>query len=118
MAFYVRAKNIPKIVYALDAVSELYLQNYKVARSLQQKLLSLLQYFNFKVYEKTVYNDFDCCIVVTERDKKLLSGNINVPIIVVPNGVDTDYFSPRDTQVNDNSMVFVGIWDLHRMSMQ
>lgn len=108
MAFYVRAKNIPKIVYALDAVSEFYLQNYKVARSLQQKLLSSLQYVNFKIYEKTVYNDFDCCIVVTERDKKLLSGNINVPIIVVPNGVDTDYFSPRDTQVNDNSMVFVG----------
>jgi len=108
MAFYVRSKNVPKIAYVLDAVSEFYLQNYKIAHNLQRKLLSLVQYLNFKTYEKTIYNDFDCCIVVTERDKKLLSDNVNIPIVVIPNGVDTDYFSPRDVPLKNNSMVFVG----------
>jgi glycosyltransferase involved in cell wall biosynthesis len=60
------------------------------------------------MYEKEIYKRFDACLVVTQRDKDLLTTlcpQINCEVL--PNGVDTEYFSPMDVQEEFPSLVFV-----------
>ena len=58
-------------------------------------------------YERSVYSFFDETIIISERDKNelpILSKNL---VKVVPNGIDTDYFTP-DARVPQYDLVFVG----------
>lgn len=106
MAFYVKRVNIPKIVYAFDAVSNYNYNMYQKAKGIYSKIYWYLNYFKIHRYEKT-YNCFDSCIVVNEKDKELLEKYIHTPIEVVANGVDTNYFKNSEAQ-SEKKLVFLG----------
>lgn len=105
MAFYAKNINKPKIVYAFDAVSDYNYKMYKKADSIASKLYWFFNYCKIHRYEK-VYNKFDSCIVVNEKDKLLLEQDIKIPISVIPNGVDTNYF--KNNGSDDEKIVFLG----------
>ncbi len=67
------------------------------------------QYLKLKAFEKKICPKFDQCIVVSEFDKKYLKnlcGKDN--FVVIPNGVDIQYFAPEAAEVKKNHMVWVG----------
>ena len=106
MAFYVKNTEKPKIVYAFDAVSDYNHKMYEKSESVISKTYWYLNYLKIHNYEK-VYNQFDNCIVVNKKDKNLLEKDIKIPITVVPNGVDTDFFKNSD-KISETKLVFLG----------
>ena len=106
MAFY--AKNIqkPKIVYAFDAVSNYNYNMYKKSDNVISKIYWYLNYLKIHRYEK-VYNSFDYCVLVNNKGKKLLKKDIDTPIEVIANGVDTKYFTNKSVE-DEVKLVFLG----------
>lgn len=105
MAFYAKNIKLPKIVYAFDAVSNYNYNMYKKSNRIFSKIYWYLNYLKIHRYEK-VYNSFDCCVLVNNKDKKLLKKDINIPIEVISNGVDTRFFK---NNLEDNvKLVFLG----------
>lgn len=106
MAFYAKNIKIPKIVYAFDAVSNYNYNMYKKSDNIISRIYWYLNYLKIDRYEK-VYNSFDYCVLVNNKDKQLLKKNINIPIEVIANGVDTKFFT--NTSVEDEiKLVFLG----------
>lgn len=107
MAFYVKDISIPSIVYAFDAVSAYNYKMYKKANSLTSKMFWYFTYKKMHHYEK-IYNKFNSCIVVNNKDKILLEKDLSVPIHVIPNGVDINFFKPSKNQKYNEKLVFLG----------
>ena len=52
----------------------------------------------------------DVVLATSDRDKALFSENVHTPVFVVPNGVDTDYFTPiKEIEPEPHSLVFTGM---------
>ena len=106
MAFYVKNSSLPKIVYAFDAVSDYNHRMYLKSESITSKMYWYMNYLKIHNYEK-VYNNFDSCILVNRKDKNILEKDIHIPLSVVPNGVDTEFF--KNESVDDEvKLVFLG----------
>lgn len=106
MAFYVKNVDKKKIVYAFDAVSDYNYQMYKKSDNPQSRIYWYLNYLKINNYEKC-YDKFDRCIVVNKKDKELLEKKLKVPVEVVANGVDTEYFNNNSSDENIR-LVFLG----------
>jgi len=107
MANYVQNIDIPKIIQPYDAVHEWHRQRYQHTNN-YKKILYLLTYLMTRHYEKNVYPKFDACLVVTNEDKRLLnllSPRINT--VVIPNGVDIEYFKPINIKEVFPSIIYL-----------
>ncbi len=52
-------------------------------------------------YERKIINKFKSVIVLTHRDKKLMDGfSGKTESVIIPTGVDTDFFKPEEIQKN------------------
>lgn len=77
-----------------------------------KKLILHWQYNKFLNLERMLSPLFDCCICVsTEDEERLRAINPFARTVVVPNGVDTDYFMPIDSKEDEHQIVFVGSMD-------
>ncbi len=71
-----------------------------------------LQLNKFIKYEPEICSQVDKCIMITEQDReRLLSMRKNIDAVVIPAGVDTDFFRPDDFVGDENSIVYVGSLD-------
>ncbi|MDZ7336504.1 MAG: glycosyltransferase family 4 protein [candidate division KSB1 bacterium] len=73
------------------------------------KLYIYFQYLKLKHFEKQMCAVFDRCVVVSDVDKEILckmTGTDN--FTVIPNGVDTEYFKPGNTNYDPYGLVWVG----------
>jgi glycosyltransferase involved in cell wall biosynthesis len=107
MANYALNISLPKVVQPYDAVYEWHRQIYLRSKG-AEKLIYGISYKMTRIYERGIYKKFDACLVVTQQDKDLLTSlcpQINCQVL--PNGVDTEYFSPMDIQEEFPSLVFV-----------
>ena len=107
MANYAQSIGIPKIIQPYDAVYEWHRQIYLRSKG-AEKLIYGISYMMTKIYERGIYKKFDACLVVTQQDKDLLTSLCpQINCLVLPNGVDTEYFSPTDVREEFPSLVFV-----------
>lgn len=100
---------VPKILVNHNVESVRFLRRLKTEPNPLKKFYFYYQYLKLRHYEKHVSGKFDWCVVVSETDKKMLaelSGDRN--FVVVPNGVDVDYFHPNGALVRANSLIWVG----------
>jgi glycosyltransferase involved in cell wall biosynthesis len=107
MANYALNIPLPKVVQPYDAVYDWHRQLYLKGKGIG-KLIYGISYKMTSMYEKEIYKRFDACLIVTQRDKDLLTSlcpQINCEVL--PNGVDTEYFSPMDVEEDFPSLVFV-----------
>jgi sugar transferase (PEP-CTERM/EpsH1 system associated) len=74
------------------------------------KCLKYLDYMKLKYYEKTVFNQYSCCFVCSERDKELLTAEgLSANIEVIPNGIDITNNECRESSPNyENIILFLG----------
>jgi glycosyltransferase involved in cell wall biosynthesis len=60
-------------------------------------------------YESWMFDQYDRAIVLTDRDAHALKAlNPQTPTIVIPNGVDVDYFSPTGYEPSEPALLFTG----------
>ncbi|CAG1015049.1 polysaccharide biosynthesis protein PslH [Anaerolineales bacterium] len=73
-----------------------------------------LQWRRLCRFEKEMVNCFDRCIVVSELDRDVLVDmGITIPIAVVPNGTNTEFFKPMGRSPIENSVLWLGHMDVH-----
>ncbi|HOQ48298.1 MAG TPA: glycosyltransferase [Candidatus Kapabacteria bacterium] len=59
-------------------------------------------------YEQDIFDEFDDKIIITEEDRKYINRDDKEKIVVVPNGIDLDYFLPNNNVERTIDLLFVG----------
>lgn len=99
---------IPKLLVHHNVESQLLARRATVANPLAKWYLNL-QAKRTERFEKEAGNLIErhtaCSSIDMETLKKI---NPDINCVVVPNGVDTDYFRPTDDKMIPNSLIFVG----------
>lgn len=72
-------------------------------------LMAWLELLRWRRYELDSARSCNTVVVASEIDADYFRNRIaDVPIVVVPNGIDTEIFSPIDQPVDNANLVFVG----------
>lgn len=72
-------------------------------------IAAYLHYLRLKGYEFRMYRSADKILTLTEEDRRvLLRFDPSLNVNVVPHGVDTEYFHPRDRRPRGDHLCFLG----------
>ncbi len=66
-----------------------------------------LEYKRMEAFEKDIFDSFDIKIIISEQDRALIPHPRNDTIVVVPNGVDMEFFHPL-LRKKKQEIVFTG----------
>ena len=105
-AEYVKTQSIKKTLDYQDVFSQGLLR-LKRQSSFLKRLFYQMEYRRVQKYEKTIFNYFDNKTIITETDRDLMDIPDSGRLAVVPNGVDTDFFSPMQEEKTFD-LIFTG----------
>jgi sugar transferase (PEP-CTERM/EpsH1 system associated) len=71
------------------------------------KLLFNLEHKRMQAFEKKIFDRFDHKVIISEQDRDLIPHDLKQDILVVRNGVDTEFFIPLQREKNQE-IVFTG----------
>ena len=114
MAQYLyKNKFFPKTTKKVMSVHECYtvarLKIMKKKPFSWEGLKAFLYYLRLRPYEFKMYADADLVLTLTPEGKEeLLHYNPDLPVKVVPHGVDVDYFNPYARNPEKNAIMFLG----------
>ncbi len=101
-------KAYPNLIVAPEAYS-LYLENALVAADGTARLRRQIALAVARRYERRMFRGYDQVVVLTEgAAESLRPRQPDLPISVIPNGIDTDYFVPTELDPNEATLLFVG----------
>jgi len=104
----------PRIWDAIDSISLLSKQAAKNNPSALIKLLAKFELARTRRYEAAMLQQYDRTIVTSPIDREALRElGPNAQIMVVPNGVDLEYFTPRDQPREPDSIIMTGKMSYH-----
>jgi glycosyltransferase involved in cell wall biosynthesis len=111
--------SMPVVWDSVDCISYLFRQAAVQSRSLFSKLVARFELERTSKAEGSLLGRFDHVLVTSEMDKSALLDTVPrkakaVPITVIPNGVDQDYFRVNpDLQRDADTLVFSGKMSYH-----
>jgi glycosyltransferase involved in cell wall biosynthesis len=107
-------KELPKILVNHNVESMRLYRWFQTESNPVKKAYLGMQYPKLKAFERSSMEQFDSCVVVSEKDKELLRGmGVKNTIAVVPNGTDTSFFKPMGREKINNSVLWLGHMDVH-----
>jgi len=104
--------NCPAILFEHNIEHIIWQRRFKNTPNIFKKAYFFLQWIKMYRYEMKKCKGFAHVIVVSEKDKELLTkcGNMK-HVSVVQTGVDINYFAPISTEIVPHSLVFTGAMD-------
>lgn len=106
--------NVPKILDFIDMDSEKW-GLYAEHRRFPLSLIYRVEAERLAKYEDEMARVFDHSIVISEEERRIFQKQVsNRAVAVITNGVDLEYFSPRDnvaTKIPQPIIVFTGAMD-------
>lgn len=109
----------PIVWDSVDCISHLFAQTSRRSRSLSSKLVSFLELKRTQQAEGRAVSLFDHVLITSPTDKDALvslapNGRDAVPVTILPNGVDLEYFRRETDQPRDaETIVFTGKMSYH-----
>ena len=101
----------PSILAALDA-SHLNWEAQALAAGRLRRLLLMQEARRVRRFERSEYKAFARIVVVSESDRDaLVRVGEGLRVAVVPNGVDSDYFTPDARRPDSRTVAFHGVMD-------
>lgn len=99
---------IPTVLTHHNIESELMARRASREENPLARIYTALQSSRLKAYEKNESPKFGLNIMMSEPDGQLLKSiSPQVKTTIVPNGVDTDYFTVRD-EIQENAIIYTG----------
>ena len=106
VAEYIRHKNIPKAIDYQDIFSYGMKRRADIASPITRPIYTM-EYSRLARYEAAIFDDFDVRTIISEPDRALFPHEKRDEILIIPNGVDHDYFKPQETE-KQYDLVFTG----------
>ena len=106
VAEYIRHKEIPKAIDYQDIFSYGMKRRADIASFITRPIYNM-EYRRLKHYEASIFDDFDVRTIISEPDRKLFPHDKRDEILIIPNGVDHDFFKPMEREKKYN-LVFTG----------
>ena len=106
VAEYIRYKNIPKAIDYQDIFSYGMKRRADIASFVTRPIYNM-EYRRLCRYEAAIFEDFDVKSIISEPDRDLFPHERRDEILVIPNGVDHDYFKPQERE-KQYDLVFTG----------
>jgi glycosyltransferase involved in cell wall biosynthesis len=79
-------------------------------RSLHRRLFNAAEYVKYRPFERRWWQRAAACAIPSEREAEIVRRRApRTPIAVVPNGVDSDYFTPGAAPIEPDTIVFTGL---------
>jgi len=97
VAEYLRRENVPKTLDYQDVFSMGMKRRLDVASWLMKPFL-MTEYKRLQRYESKVFEDFDLKTIISEPDRNLIPHPKRAEILVIPNGVDHEFFKPMKAE--------------------
>lgn len=105
-AEYVRNMNIFKSIDYQDVLS-MGMKRRADTASFLKKAVFEMEYRRLKRYEADIFGDFDVKTIICNADRDLIDHPERDKILIVPNGVDHDFFKPMEGE-KKYDLVFTG----------
>ena len=106
VAEYIRHKKTPKSIDYQDIFSYGMKRRADIASFVTRPIYNM-EYRRLARYEAAVFDDFDVRTIISEPDRKLFPHEKRNEILIIPNGVDHDFFKPQEREKNYD-LVFTG----------
>lgn len=89
--------SIPKVIDFVDALSKGIERRMEKSNFLMNMILSI-ELFRLKKYEKKILDSFDKYLIISSEDRNFLPIENKEDIVVIPNGVDFNFYHPIDSE--------------------
>ena len=106
VAEYIRYKNLPKAIDYQDIFSYGMKRRADIASCVTRPIYNM-EYHRLKRYEAALFDNFDVKSIISEPDRDLFPHERRDEILIIPNGVDHDYFKPQERE-KQYDLVFTG----------
>lgn len=106
VAEYIRYKNLPKAIDYQDIFSYGMKRRADIASCITRPIYNM-EYHRLKRYEAAIFENFDIKSIISEPDRDLFPHERRDEILIIPNGVDHDYFKPQERE-KQYDLVFTG----------
>lgn len=106
VAEYIRHKDIPKAIDYQDVFSFGMKRRRDIASWITKPVFNM-EYKRLCRYEAAIFDDFDVKAIISEPDRELIPHPKHDEILIIPNGVDHEYFKPQQ-QEKRYDIVFTG----------
>jgi glycosyltransferase involved in cell wall biosynthesis len=107
-----KIKGYPTLLFQHNIESMIMRRHFEVVQDPFRKLFWWLQWAKMNRYERLTCRKFTGIIVVSDIDKKIIEEHFCAEnVFTIPTGVDTEYFSPRQDLIEENTLVFTGSMD-------
>lgn len=106
VAEYIRHETTPKTLDYQDVFSMGMKRRYEIAPFYMKPFFNM-EYKRLRRYEHDIFNDFDVKTIISAQDRNFIDHEKKDEILIVPNGVDHDYYTPQDCE-KKYDIVFTG----------
>ena len=106
VAEYIRHQKLPKAIDYQDVFSYGMKRRRDIANFLTRPVFNM-EYQRLCRYEAKVFDEFDIKTIISQPDRDLIPHPKHNEILVIPNGVDHDFFKPQQ-QEKQYDIVFTG----------
>ncbi len=106
VAEYIRHKRIPKAIDYQDIFSYGMKRRADIASFVTRPIYTM-EYRRLARYEAAIFEDFDVKTIISEPDRALFPHERRDEILIIPNGVDHDFFKPTEREKRYD-LVFTG----------
>lgn len=106
VAEYIRHKDIPKAIDYQDIFSYGMKRRADIASPFTRPVFNM-EYHRLCRYEAAIFEDFDIKTIISEPDRELFPHEQRDEILIIPNGVDHEFFKPQDRE-KKYDLVFTG----------
>ena len=105
-AEYIRHEKTPKTIDYQDVFSMGMKRRYEIAPFYLRPFFNM-EYKRLRRYEHDIFDDFDVKTIISVQDRDDIDHPKKEEILIVPNGVDHEYYTPRN-QEKKYDIVFTG----------
>ena len=106
VAEYLRHKDLPKAIDYQDVFSYGMKRRRDIASWIIRPIFNM-EYHRLCRYEAAIFDDFNVKTIISEADRDLIPHPKKKEILIIPNGVEHDYFKPQPKE-KKYDIVFTG----------